>query len=210
MGVPTDPLEIGSGFAVGASVYGIAVRDQYSPTDAKIHRFAYLATSNPAKEVMVLDVTNCENSKSTCSISEVTGARTALSGTQEGRSIDIIGNRLYLGRQSVTGGGPDVYVFDVTDPLATTNGLPTLGQVDVARDATSLRVSGPYLFVGTNKNAQELQVLSSNPDSLASVYTRDFNVSNVLETDLDFDNGALYVVQNQDPGSPQLTILNAP
>jgi hypothetical protein len=112
-----------------------------------IKRYAFLASSSDAKELSVIDVTNDDPQ-------EVKSVN--LPGDQDGLSVFLVGHELYFGRQSTTN-GPELYVFDVTDPndLSLTS---ILKQGEVGASVLTLRVSGAYVFMATSKSGQEFQV----------------------------------------------------
>ncbi len=192
---PVIPTEKGS-IGVAASIYAIAVRDQLS--GGVKHRFAYLATDAIQKEIIVLDVTDPTN------ITEVLSADTDLPGNYKARALFLSGNTLYVGRDTIPGGGENFYALDVSDPLAAVSGtgLPVLGKADISIDSSSnikdIRVSGPYLFVAINNGSNtsgQLQVRNSDMTTNFSLIST-FDSAGLV--DLDFDGNYLYAVDKSD------------
>lgn len=201
---PASPLEIGSGFKLNTSVYGMAVRDQYS--GGTIHRFVYLATTYSSKEVRVLDVTNPQN------VFEVTNAATDLPGDYKAAALFLIGNKLYVGRDAVPNGGEDLYALDVSNPLASVagTGLAVLGKTDIDTDSYSrhvqdIKVAGQYLFLATNNSTNiHGQIQIRNADLVTNFALIGTISIPLIGGGLDFGGKYLYTIQNT---SPQLQIF---
>ena len=175
----TIPEEKGSGIALGTSVYGIVVRDQGS------RRLAYLVTTNNSKELIVLDVTN------PASIVPLTGAYTNLPGDKDGRSIYVVGNRVYLGLES--GGGADLYVLDASTVLTTTTGLPIIGEVEMGAGVNAIRVSGSLAFLATTLANDEFQVWNIRDSASPwGVDTDPIKLPNKLVGGIDYENPYIY------------------
>ena len=197
-GNPAAPAEAGTGVDIGASVNAILVRDQHSKGEpCRAHggvcRFAYLATSDDQKEVIVLDVTDITNITTAATIDLADDPDCAGSGEPDAKSLALLGNILYVGREtngSSCANLPDLYVYDVTDPYA---GAVIKNQVEAGASVISLRASGPYLFVSTDNGSQQiLQVRKSDAADLSG--TSAFYLSGLTENGMDFDGNFLYLL----------------
>lgn len=182
---PTNPTEIGigscKGMELGDTVNSIAVRDQM--VAGSVRRFVYFATDESDKEVRVFDVTGD-------AASEVAGANQDLPGVQNARSVFLLGNKLYVGRDSSP--GPDFYVFDATNPLA---GLPLLGAKDIGTGAIALRVAGRFAFIGTPKAGQELQVWNiADPATMTNVAKYKF--SGIIAGGVEYEPDIVYAASS--------------
>ncbi len=199
---PASSFEIGGGTVVGTSVYGIAVRDQF--VGGSTHRFAYLVTTHDDKEVIVLDITNPS------AVIPLTAAYTNIPGNKDGRSIYMVGNRIYVGLES--GSGEELYVLDATDPLSATAGLPILGKAEIGAGASvnAIRVSGSLAFLATTKTNDEFQVWNiSNPSAtITRVDTSPYNIPNNISKGIDFE--APYIYAASQANDPLQILYSAP
>lgn len=108
--------------------------------------FALLASSNNAKELTVLDVTN------PASILEASSYNT--SGTPDGLSVAFDGTTVYLGTQN-NGATSDFYTFNLFS-----NGNVTLaGFIDLAADNAAIAVGNAMAFVANNRASGGLSVI---------------------------------------------------
>jgi hypothetical protein len=207
VGDPTNPFELGTGTELTTSVYGIQVRDQI--INGATRRFAYLATD--ASELQVYDVTKPDT------VPPTLVASCDLPGTQKANSIALLGNRLYLGRDTISGSN-DLYVFNATDPTASSFCTP-LAAVDVdddiySRHVIGIRVSGPYLYVATTNSTNthgEIQVRSIDPTTnLQILGTR--SVPTLIDNGIDFDSDAnqLYTLSGGTPTLESFTSIPTP
>jgi Tfp pilus assembly protein PilV len=196
----SNPVEypIGSvackGLELGNSVNDIAVVDQI--IGGAVKRYAYMATDESDKELRVFDVTN------PLSITEVFAANQNLPGAQNGLSLFIIGNKLYLGRQS-TPSGPDLYVYDISNP---TLGLTQLGSVDIGTGVLAIRVAGKFAFLATPRVNQEFQVWNiSNPGNITNIAR--YNFGNIVSRGIDYDPDFIY---STGQSTPNFQIIYSP
>lgn len=78
-----------------------------------------------------------------------------LPGNTSARAVYVVGSTMYLGTAS-NAGGPEFFLYDVTDPAA-----PTLtGSLEVGADVNDLAVSGLFAYLATSANTAELRVVS--------------------------------------------------
>lgn len=185
---PTQPTERGSGFNVGRTVTDIEVRDQN--IDGVPHRFVFLVAKAGLKELAVLDVTGDI-------VREISSVD--LPGNADARSIAILGNRLYLGRDAVSS-GPELYVFDITDPTADLS-QHLIATAEVGANVTDIHASGKYLFFTTDKSGKEIQVWSITSSTPILVTTLSWQ--HPAERSSDFDDGMLYMINQNSPASLQ-------
>ncbi len=209
MGDPTSPYEVGTGFSLGMSAYDMVVRDQY--VAGVLHRFAYLAVGNGTQnELAVLDI-DPANPKT---ISQA--ALCSLPGAYQGTSVYAIGNTVYVGRNKVPSGSPDLYAFDASNPLSSSFCSSILGQADVdtggsSRHVNALRVSGPYLFAATDNTTSsrgQLQIRSSDPASgFPLIGSYDVAPNSLSLADLDFDSDTGNIAAIISGATPSLQVF---
>jgi Tfp pilus assembly protein PilV len=203
---PTQPTEIVSAAtSLNRTVNDMVVREQmYNGT---LHRYLFLAEDPGAspytKHLRVYDVTDD---------SPVEVAWADLSGTADGLSLFLTGNRLYLGRES--GSGPELYVFDVQVLLG--GGLITpLATSEVGADVTTIRGTGSFLYLGTRKSGEEFQVwhadASTWSDSVPNAGRISFqDIPRLAPLGLDVNINWVYAVSQSASLSELLTVINAP
>ena len=150
--------------SLGHDINAIYIRNQY----------AYLAVPDTVdnKKLIVLDISNASGPKEVGSFSEV--------GANNGKSIALVGDTLYLGR---TWGGTELSVLDVSNPA--TASPPVLGidaTINASVDAIVVRgkinpqntAAAPALaFALTTSDLKILNV--SDPASIASWGTKTFD-----------------------------------
>lgn len=199
--VPAQPTEIGSGFQLTRTVNDMIVRDQ--KVNGIVHRFVFLAADADSKELGVFDVTN----------DVVSGvASVDLPGTQDGLSLFLLGHQLYFGRAQ-NSAGPELYVFDVSDPATLTTAAPhIIGRGEVGADVSSLRASGTYAFIGTG--AGQMQVWNSdytiwNSAVLNAGRFQSYNFAHIAPTGIDLDQNWVFAI-SQFATSDALQILYTP
>lgn len=203
VGDPEHPSEIGAGFKLNTSVYGIVVRDGL--LRGTVRRFAYLATTSPSGELKVLDVADPAR--------PIIAASCDLPGDHQATSLFILGNTLYVGRDNVPGGGADLYAFDAADPTSPAF-CAWLGKTDIATDRYSrhveaVRASGPYLFVATTNTTNahgQVQVRNADPTTNFALIAT-YDMPGLAENALDLDDDSLYTASTS---SPQVRVLRAP
>ncbi|MEK7569736.1 MAG: hypothetical protein AAB500_02515 [Patescibacteria group bacterium] len=144
---PGAPMHKGS-YKTNTNINDIVVRGDY----------AYLATSHDDKEVMILDVSEPGD------IEEVGAfdAQDVPSGAgEDGTSLYLLGNRLYLGRIRAPSSRPDFYVLDIT---ANPANPPVLGSRNLGMNPSGPRVTGiiakgNLVFVGMDDPNFGLKIL---------------------------------------------------
>jgi type II secretory pathway pseudopilin PulG len=193
---PSSPTELSvggntcKGFEMGDTLEQFTVRDQIVNGVSK--RYLFAATDESNKEVRVFDITN------SLSISEATSVD--LAGAQDGASVFLTGQKLYVGRLSGT--GSELFIYDVSNPTS----LVLLGSRDIGTDVLSIRVVGSLAFMTTGKANHEFQVWNiSNPSTITLVGSKNF--TNIAASGIDYEPDYIYITGN---ASPNFQILYSP
>ena len=136
---PSSPVLLGS-YEIGAHVNGIVV-----------HRgFAYLATSNKAKEFIALDVQNPQ------AITEAYSYN--MSGSPAARGITKQNERIYVVSDN-NGSYPDFYVFSAGGA-----GSARVSSINLGSNNNDVAVVGGWAFVGTDTDTAGLKIINiANP-----------------------------------------------
>ena len=170
---PATPVWMGSA-NVEHNINDIVVRSHY----------AYLATSDDAGELTVLDLNNLS----------APGIKFDAPGSEDGESLYIIGNKLYLGRDRTPAARKDFYILDISSPLIIP---PILGYKNLGLQSgtavTGIRIIGNFAFLALSDSNVGFRVLNiSNP---ATVDTdpplSSFNFSQKT-SGLDFEDKFIY------------------
>ncbi len=167
---PTNPIWLGSR-ELNHNVNAIIVRD----------KIAYLATSGNVTDLIVLDVSDPSTGMPTIKNLD-------LSGNHDGKSLYLLGMKLYFGK--LTGSGPDFYVLDVSDPG---HSIPLLAKLDLGTGALGIRVVGHLAFVITSNPSNPFLVWdisdSSHPTRVNPVR---FAVTQTA-TGIDYEDELVYI-----------------
>lgn len=167
---PNSPSSLGS-FEINADVNAIYVSNN----------IAYLANSADA-ELKILDVSDPAN------IVEV-GHYDAPGESEDGKSLHLVGNKIYLGRllgkSHVT--HHELHVVDVKNSSTPQN----LGSKDIASDVNDLKVRDSLAFLGTADANKEFQVWNiSDPANIT--FWSSFNFPQLI-TGIDYEDNLVYV-----------------
>jgi prepilin-type N-terminal cleavage/methylation domain-containing protein len=94
-----------------------------------------------------------------------------ISGTIDANAVSVSGSFAYVGTLNNSGGSPELYIINVSNPAA-----PALsGSIDVGGDINKIAVSGNFAYLATSGNGSELVVIDvSNPASPTAAGT--FNI----------------------------------
>ncbi len=187
---PTSPTEFGSGTELNTTANDFTVRDGV----------AYFADDSDARgELLVYSVADPSN------VHEYTGARTDLSGSKNGMSLYVIGNKLYFGRESNS--GAELYILDASNVKTTTSGLAVIGTPqEIGGDVLSIRVVGPLCFLVSSKTNQEFQVWDVSNPSAITLRAR-YNFGNIVAGGIDYEPDFIYATGNS---TPNFQILYSP
>jgi len=151
---PSHPSKVGVGFTVGNGINKIVVKGKY----------AYLATDDASRELIILDISNPANPVS------VSGTIPDLPGSLGyGKSLYLVGDRLYLGRTYTS--DQEFYIFDASDINLS---VPVLGQQEIAGSVNDLIIRDYLAFlITTNSQFQIWRI--DNPSSITS-YAADLSL----------------------------------
>lgn len=169
-------FEIGNGFELNRTVNELLVRDQ--KIDGFVKRIVFLASDSNLKELSVLDATND-------AVSEINSYN--LPGNQDALSLYSSGETLYLGRSSNTS-GPELYAINIRNPITPT----VIAQAEVSANINTVKASGKYLFLGTNRANETFQVWDREYLNWTSILNgsrlQKYNFSNLHSFDLAEDS----------------------
>jgi hypothetical protein len=167
---PTNPVSLGS-LEINGDVNDIYVKDN----------LAYIAIS-PDDELRILDVTNPAN------IRQV-GNYNAPGNSEDGRAVQIVGSKLYLGRL-LGGNHADHHEFHILD--VSSSSLPqNLGSKDIGADVNDLRIRDNLAFLATADSNKELQVWDiSSPANITPWGSLNFPQ---IATGIDYEDNVVYV-----------------
>lgn len=177
-------------FEVGNGVNAISIKDMY----------AYLASPN-SEELKVLDT----------SISDTPTPVGGFSvGSGNGKSMQIVGDKIYFGRTTDNGAGEDFQILNNTNPNST---LPELGGKNILSSVNSIVVKNylSFLLTGTSGTASQLQIFrTDNPSNITLWNTLPFTLSstgNSEEPSMDCEGNRLYISSNDSSGQGSIYII---
>lgn len=159
--------ELGDGVSVNITLNDFVVREEMVGSVRRKYLFA--ATARDTGEIAVYDVTDPAG---VGQASEVVSLRQNIPGAQDGESIAVVGNHLYLGRASNTG-GPELYVFDIADMP---NSMTLAGTAEIPSVSVSgVQVVGDLAFLAvtpgvTNRRIDIWDV--ADPSHISRVYAQ--------------------------------------
>jgi len=145
---PASPVWRGS-FKVNHNINSIVVRNNY----------AYLATSDNNGEIRIYDISDPANIS-------LTGLFNA-PGNENGESLFLLGNKLYLGRDRTPAARKDFYILDISNPASPTElGSKNLG-LNPNTVVVGVVVKGNLAFLALDNPTSGLQILNiSNPSNI--------------------------------------------
>ncbi len=152
-GNPASPSYAGSLTpAFDQSIFDIALTDGY----------AFVATNKDTSEVVTLSISNPSNPTDT-------GTGFNASGNEDGKSVVIIDDKLYLGRTNTTGGRPDLYALTIAHPLSITSPASTRLGISNNTEISGIIMQGDYLFVSSTDSGTPFFI--RKPDTLVNIVT---------------------------------------
>ncbi len=165
--------------------------DGYKTNDVFIEgNYAYLATDNNAKEVVIVDLTTHQ---------EVGYFNTPFSNA-DATSIYALGNKGY-----VTAG----YVLYIFNLSSKTGSRPLLGIRIFLGSATSVAVNGNYAYVALAGSPIEMQIIDiSNPQSLWNAGWADVNGTDGKRVFVNSSATRAYLATNQDASKKEFFIID--
>lgn len=190
----SNKIYIGTKKATGPEFFIIDVSDPANPLflgskeiNDDVNRiyikgnFAYLAVPDE-EELKIFDVSDPQNIIQT-------GAYNALGETEDGKTIFIVGNNLYLGRL-VGGNHANHHEFYILD-IASSSNILSLGSKDIAADVNGIVTRDNIAFLGTSDSNKEFQVFDvSNPNNITLISS--FNFPQVA-SGVDYEDNIVYV-----------------
>lgn len=177
-------------YAVGHDVNAIALRGAY----------AYLAVPNGGNELQVLSL------ESPSSMVSVGGF--SIPGSGNGKSIYLVGNRLYLGN-TVPSAGNDLNILNNTDPASS---LSAIGGTDLSSSVNAVIVRDHLAFVLTNTDLRVYDIgdpESTDPVTIGSpVGTLALSATgSATEPSMDCEGNRLYITTNDASGRGALYVV---
>ncbi|MEK7564054.1 MAG: hypothetical protein AAB510_00595 [Patescibacteria group bacterium] len=179
---PSNPIWLGS-FNVNHNINSINI------TGDK----AYLATSGDNQELTILNITNPANITSDTLFDA--------DGAEDGTSVNLLGNKIYLGRKQTASGRPELYILKKSD-------LSIISGKDLNLNPSNALVAGislasNFIFLGTSDSGAEFQVWNSNnlntiwsdfnfPQAIAGIEFLDDKIYLAVKS-----NNALHVIYDQ-------------
>ena len=142
---------------------------------------AYVANSGNG-ELKIYDVSNPAN------IVEL-GSYDAPGSSEEGKSLILVGSKLYLGRTK-GGNHDDHHEFHIID-VVNSETPQNLGSKDLAADLNDLRVRDNLAFLGTSDSNKEFQVWNISDPTNITLWSF-FNFPQVA-TGIDYESNLVYV-----------------
>jgi len=156
--------------------------------------YAYVASSDDAKELIVIDIANKSSPNEVASIN--------LSGNSNALTVAGYGNYIFLGRSN-----GDVAIIDVTYPTSP-NLVATFDAGEAVNDITT-DSSNNLLFLGTDNTTNEFQVVNVTAPNTPTLFG---SVDLVVNSDLKgvfYDSGSDRVIAVGD-GNTNEVIIFAP
>ncbi len=202
---PSAPIVVGhwpSSGNLGNNINAIKVRGDY----------AYLATPN-SEELKIIDISDPTNPT-------LTSGFDAPDATGNGRSLDLVGNNLYLGR-TFTSSNQELYVVDISDQA----NIPTtpLGIQEISRSVNALLIRDYLIFLISSTSSQEgkLEIWNSSDKSNLTPFTTSISlpntsggISNTFIPTMDCEGNYIYASSVPSSGlfanKGSLTIITAP
>ena len=151
--------------------------------------YAYIATDNNSKEVVIIDMTTRQ---------EVGYFNTPSSANAT--SVYVLNNKGYVTA------GFFLYIFDLSQK---TGGRPQLGQYFFLGTATSVAVNGNYAFVSLASSFIEMQIINiSNPGNLLNVGWANVNGTDGKRVFINQTGTRAYLATNADTSHNELFIID--
>jgi type II secretory pathway pseudopilin PulG len=198
LNTPGSPSELGS----GTKLIGPTPPNGTTANDLVVRNdIAYFAAEKNSAELLIYNV-----SVPTLP-SFMPDATVNLSGNENGSSLYFIGNKLYFGRESVSGVGAELYIFDATNSLTAVGGLPVIGTpVNIGGGILDMFVAGQFGFIVSSKVNEEFQVWNiSNPSDI--FFISKLNFGNIVAGGLDYEPDFIYATGD---ATPNFQILYSP
>lgn len=173
---PENPVEIISARReLNRTVNDMFVREQV--IHGTLRRLLFLVADSNLKEAAIWDV-----------VHDVPVERVAINlpGNQDALSLSLLGNEFFIGRAR-TNGGPELYQFNVLELFDGISIPKATGELDAT--IHTIKSSGDFLFLGTNKLGAELATWSSNSSTWSSGKLSAYEFPRLAPLGFDFANG---------------------
>ncbi len=179
---PNNPVELGT----GTKLIGPTPPNGTTVNDFVIRNgIAYFAAEKDTAELLVYDVSDPFH------ILHLAGATVNLPGNQNGASVFLLGNKLYLGREVVSG-GPEFYIFNASSPKTAVGGLPIVGSpTEVGTDVLAIRGISRFAFLATSKSKEEFQVWNVPTSGTVSLIKK-YNFGNIIAGGIEYEQNFIY------------------
>lgn len=164
--------------------------------------YAYLATSDNNHELMVIDISN----PASMIHPDINGLGYNAAGNNDGTSVYLSGDIVYLGRNQKSGTADDFFILnkpDILNDTFITDGLWSSLDIDLRTNGsiTGIRVSGQFAFLSANDSTKGLIIYNiSNPSniSLPTICSLFSNSKNNSSIDNDKHNKYLFTSNTTD------------
>ena len=164
---PSNPIWLGS-YNVNHNVNSITIVD----------KTAYLATSWDDQELTILNVEEADNISPLDDFEAI--------GDEDGTSVTILGNKIYVGRKQTASSRPELYILEKSDLSVKKEIDLNLSPADAS--VADIVVVSRFIFLGTGDSNAEFQVWNS--DDLTSRWS-DFDFPQAI-TGLEFLDDKIY------------------
>lgn len=193
---PSNPVHLGSR-EINHTIHNIIVRGDY----------AYLATSADQNELIILNVSNPASIQPAFpGVGNPEPMGFNAPGSQDGKSIYLLGDKLYLGRDRGTGANYDFLVLDIKNPNSVSQLGAVLLNLNPNTAAQGSIVSAGLAFIVTSDQNKGFQLWNvANPASMSEIDSCNYSEKVV---DIDFDGQHHYVANESNNGLRIISSVN--
>lgn len=167
----------------------LAVNSTLNDIDLRLEngkRILYAASARDSGELAAFDVTDLTRP------TEILARRVDLPGSQDGRSIAILGKYAYLGRASNTG-GPELIVFDISQTVPA-----VVGSGEVGTHASGITAVGKTAFITATPDGRTARRLEAwSIASTSPVRLFQYALPSLAFRGFDYDGSSVYVVREE-------------
>ncbi len=195
---PLHPVWVG-GYSVGATVSAIIVANN----------LAYLATSDNARELIVLNVANPVN-PTLASIYNASG-----SAFGYGQALYLTGDKLTFGRTYISG-APEFYILDASSSSSLIPD-PPLATFDIGTSANPFSILGviardslTFITGGTSSTGGKFEILNTTNSSAISLWTTPLSLPGTsVGSAFDCEGNDFFVTSNDTSNNGYLSVITA-
>ena len=196
---PLHPAWVG-GYSVGATVSAITIANN----------LAYLATSDNARELIVLNVSNPVNPKLASTYNALGSA------FGYGQTLYLTGDKLYFGRTYISG-APELYILDASSSSSIITD-PPLGAYDIGTSASPFSVLGviardtlTFVAGGSPSTGGKFEVLNTANPSAITLWTTPLPLPGTsIGSALDCEGNDFFASSNDSSNNGYLSVISAP